>query len=129
VILELDVEGDRAAAAGLAEMGRRAADGRRLFRHIAPAFYDAERRAFRRGFSRDGKHYTLIDSGRLMESLTRRRHPENVLDIGGSEMRFGTSVFYARFLRKRGFQPLNVDRLLRDDIEQRTREFIIGRTA
>lgn len=128
MIFAIGVEGDRAAAAGLTAMGRRAGDGRRLFRQIAPAFYDAQQRQFRRGFSRDGKHYTLVDTGHLRESLTRQHAPGNVLRIGRSEMRFGTSVFYARFLTQRGFRILNVDRQLRGDAADRTREFILGAT-
>lgn len=42
----------------------------------------------------------LIASGELMRSLTVPGHPEQVVKVRPGELRFGTSVFYARFHHK-----------------------------
>lgn len=128
---DLIVEDNRAAAR-LDEMGDRAGDTRRLFRLLAPELYDAQARRFQRGFSLDGKRYDLVITGALRRSLTTRsksagpRGGGNILNIGAREMRFGTSVYYSRFLRKRGFNIVGLDPQARDAMTNRTRAFLMG---
>lgn len=114
-------------------MGRRAEDARPLWRSIAPVLLDAEERTFRKGFSKAGgsnrprrARYTLIDTGRLRKSLVSYRAPGQVLWLNEPQtMRYGTNVFYAKFLRKRGFKLISIDRLAREEMKRRTIRYLI----
>jgi hypothetical protein len=69
-------------------------------RNAAPAFRDViptMERAEMRLFARLRGRY--VDTGRLLASLTTSVSPNAIRDVGDDELIFGTSVYYARFLR------------------------------
>lgn len=154
--LELVKKGDVEARARLEAMGLRAGDARPLWDEIAPILLGAERRKFARGFtksiiigqrltlrrfSRSGaagevhtinirrrSRYSLVDTGRLRDSLTIFRAPGQQLDAQPDELKFGTHVFYARFLRKRGFRLVTLDKAARADISDKVSAYLTGDT-
>lgn len=133
--LDLTVDGDEATSLRMEEMARRATDLRPLWRRMGPVLRHAEERKFATGFTkstttdtgrRRRARYTLIDSGALKESLTLIGG-ENVMDEGPLSLRFGTSVFYAKFLRKRGFTLIPVTQQLRRDMTRTALDYFMGR--
>jgi hypothetical protein len=154
--MSLTAKGVDEAQQHVAKMAARSADPRPLWRQIAPVVVDAERRQFLRGFTKKTSQavpvlirrpgakrsltrqrhsrarYSLVDSGHLRRSLTKRSitttggGPDTVFNTSRFDMEFGTSVFYARFLRKRGFTLITVDRTGRAEIQGHVKRFLIG---
>jgi hypothetical protein len=150
VIFDLTVTGNKEVTAHLRGMAERA-DATRLFRAMAPELYEAQERKFRAGWSksklvsyrrhtvtrgknkgrqtirdvRDVTRYTLVDTGDLRESLTNREDERNILRITPVEMTFGTDVYYAKFLVKRGFRLPFLDLRTRKDMRERARVFLL----
>lgn len=150
--LDLTVHGDEAATLRMEEMAHRATDLRPLWRRLGPVLRHSEERKFAAGFTkstvvghelrlvgfgtegeaiksrarRRRSRYTLIDSGRLKESLTLLGG-ENVMDEGLLSLRFGTSVFYAKFLRERGFRLIPVTQQLRREMTRTALDYFMGR--
>lgn len=148
--LEIKVEGDHLATLHLRSLAERADNLQPLFQLMRPALEDSEKEKFRTGWSkstlrsygfhtptrgkrkgqrtirelRDVKRYTLVDTGRLRESLTLAS-PENVFHAGRYDLEFGTSVFYARFLKKRGFNLIPVNKRLRERLSGITRDYLL----
>lgn len=50
---------------------------------------------------RKGSARPLVDSGRLRASLTVKQAPGSMARITGATLRFGTTVYYGRFVAKR----------------------------
>lgn len=155
MILDIAAKGVGEAAHRLEAMGERAIDARPLWRHISPVLLDAERRQFVRGFTkrtssavpvlvhrpksgrttrqrRSRRRYSLVDTGRLRRSLTKSSlsrtggGADTIMDASHDELRFGTTVYYAKFLRKRGFSLISIDRQARGSITEHTTKFLIG---
>lgn len=154
--MELDITASRVeeSTGKLLLLGHRATDARPLWRNIAPVLLDGERRLFQRGFTkktskavailirrprtgktvrqrRSRRRWSLVDSGRLRRSLTKRTlvnvaGADTIMDPSDGELRFGTSVFYARFLLKRGFNLITLDRVGWAEINEKTLEFLKG---
>lgn len=155
MILDISTRGIPDASARVHGMADRARDTAPLWRNLAPVLVDAERRRFLRGFTKktsgaitvivrrpnakrsqvtqrsSRRRYSLVETGRLRRSLTKRSltatgGPDTVMNTSGDEMQFGTSVFYAKFLRKRGFKLIDLDRTARGQINTHVRSFLIG---
>lgn len=154
--MSLSAKGVDEAQQHVAKMAARSVDARPLWRHVAPVVVDSERRRFLSGFTKktsgafpvlirrpgakraltQQRHsrtrYSLVDTGHLRRSLTKRSitttggGADTVFNVGRGEMEFGTSVFYARFLRKRGFTLIQVDRPGRAEIQRHVKRFLIG---
>lgn len=151
MIILLTKKGDEHAEARLRAMGDRARDARPLWNEVAPVVMDAQQRKFTRGWTksevvgtrltlrnfqggargeiretrrRQRTRYTLVLSGRLKRSLIRFRAPGMILDAQEHELRYGTGVFYARFLRKQGFKIIQIDKRGREQIAEKVADFL-----
>lgn len=149
--MSLIAKGDEQAAARLREMGDRVRDARPLWNELAPIVMRAESRKFDRGFTkstvigtrmtlrgfkggarghvhetnrRRRTRYTLIDTGRLRRSLITFRAPGQILDPKPDELRYGTSVFYAKILRRRGFKIIQIDKTGRREIAVKVARYL-----
>jgi hypothetical protein len=154
VIIQLVAKGDEEAAARLHAMGDRAHDARPLWNEIAPILLRAEDRKFARKFTKSvviGERltlrrfsrtsggelhsvkqrkrtvYSLVKSGRLKKSLVTFRAPGQKLDVQPHELVYGTDVFYAKFLRRRGFRIIQIDKAGRAEINAKVTDYLAGR--
>jgi hypothetical protein len=129
MILDLTVSGVEGSKRRVGEMGERARRTGPLWRRVTSIMAEAEGRKFARGFTRRGhrKVYTLVDSGDLKRSLTRRTDRYAVRDTSRpDELRFGTKVPHATILRARGFTLIDVDRRGRRAVGREVKRYLIG---
>lgn len=131
--LDLDVTGAREASGLFGAMARRARDPRPAWPMIAAILAKGERAVFAtRGASlgtpwrrrRDGTPATLRQSGALAASLTRIGTPGQQLDASRTRLRFGTGIYYARFVaRDRTF--VGASRATRDQARSAMAAYIL----
>lgn len=108
--LDARIRGDEQLREKLDRLGQRAEHARPLFARLTRVIIDAERRRFRRRGGpplspvtrrikqqRGYPPQPLVATGRTIRSLTQLGAPDQILTITDREMRFGTSVFHARF--------------------------------
>lgn len=114
--VDVDVRGDRPAAALLHRLSARLDDdGRPQLLSLLDELTEAQEERFRgqgvrwrklapstlrldRQQGRDPR--PLVLTGELRESLTRIGHPRMLVQVRRGELRFGTTVYYARFHQK-----------------------------
>lgn len=114
--IEIDAAGDGMAAEMLSRIGRRARQPRPAFHAIFKILREGEREAFSSrgatigeawpGLSKatkriKGHGQPLRASGDLIASLTLPFARGRVAEAAGQSARFGTSLFYARFVARR----------------------------
>lgn len=93
--LEMDLQGADAAAKRLSDIVHR-------MLHAEPAFEKVERvleAGEARHFAQQRGRY--VRTGALRDSLTQAHAPGAIREIHGDAITFGTSIFYAKFLRKK----------------------------
>jgi hypothetical protein len=90
----LEIESDRFAGRG------------QRWRKLAP-----ETRRIDRQQGRDPR--PNVNKGDMMRSLTQRGAPGQVVRVRPTSLRFGTSIWYARFAKKLGRNPVGVTRAQR----------------
>ena len=152
MILDLTVRGDERATEHVQGLARRMGNLEPLFTLMAHDLYRSERRQFEQGFTkgivigeelrltgfgtpaerirsrkrRRRVRYTLRDTGRLERSLTLLSSPDNVLHPGRDGLEFGTSVFYAKFLKRQGFNLVPITKRLREDLSGTALDYFLG---
>jgi phage gpG-like protein len=143
--IKVVVTGDRRRADRLEGLARRLGDQRPQLRSLVGQLAAAEAARFagmgvnwqppakstlardRRG-GRNPK--LLVNSGRLMTSLTTIGDPDMVLQARAHSLRFGTSVFYARFHQRGQGVPrrrvVGVTRTQRQSLVNQLQALLIG---
>lgn len=112
--LDIQVKGSEKAANRLDKLGRRARDSNAVFDDVYEALLQAERELW--GKSRGWKqnlpstlatdrsrgHDTKVNrnTGNLERSLTRRNDPNQIREVRGDSFRFGTKLFYAKWVHR-----------------------------
>lgn len=114
--IEIDAAGDGTAAEMLARIARRARQPRPAFHAIFKLLREGEREVFATRGATIGEAWPglakatkrikghgqpLRASGDLIASLTLPLAPGRVADVAGQAARFGTGLFYARFVARR----------------------------
>lgn len=111
--VDVVVRGDREAARLLDRLARRLDDDRPQLRGLLDQILWAERARFVAGTGRRWRRLApstlrkdaaegrdprpMIESGALMRSLTVERAPGQRVQLRPNELRFGTTIYYARF--------------------------------
>ncbi|MEJ7824905.1 MAG: hypothetical protein WKF48_05725 [Solirubrobacteraceae bacterium] len=118
--IDVIVRGDDQAQRLLDRLARRLHDGTPQLYSLVDELIASERDRFAgRGVrwrklarasirAKGGNTRPLVLTGLLMDSLTQRGHPQQLLIIRPTEIRFGTRVWYARFPQKGQGQPKRI---------------------
>lgn len=110
----IEARGVEQSASLLERLARKGENGRLLLPSLIDQLLEAERDRFAGGVrwkratpgtrSKDRRAgrdpRLLVNTGRLMDSLTRRGGRDQVLEIRPNELKFGTRVYYAVFHQK-----------------------------
>jgi hypothetical protein len=134
--LEVYERGAERAASRFTRMQRRFQNPEPGFREVADFYRDRMRRRFAsmgdgtwapdaaETVRRKGSARPWIDSGKTMRSVTARGAPGSVEKMTKTSMRFGTSIFYARFASRR--RPLfNVTKADRRQVVSRFTRYLL----
>lgn len=136
----VDVRGTRRAAGLCDRLSRRLADGTPALRGIVDSLTDAQAERFAgrgrrwrrlspetvridRQQGRDPR--PLILTGTLMRSLTVRGAPGQLVHVGPTSLTFGSRVFYAKFQKHMGRNPVGLTRLQRLPLIAELRRLLI----
>lgn len=93
--LDISIQADVSKVSeDLTGVARRMVNAKPAFTKVQQILERGEQRLF------DRAHGKYVKSGRTRESLTQEAAPDAVREARGDRLTFGTSVWYAKFLRK-----------------------------
>lgn len=129
--VDVIVTGDRQAAALVDRLAQRLDDGTPALRGLVDTLLEVEQERFagrgvrwrkldpetRRIDAQQGRDpRPNVNTGRLMHSLTTRGAPGQIVRVTPTSLTFGTSVWYAKFARKLGRNPVGATRAQRQHL-------------
>jgi hypothetical protein len=138
--VDVVVTGDRQAGALIDRLSRRLEDGTPAMRGLVDQLLEIEQERFAgRGvrWRKLSPHTRRIDAqqhrdprpnvstGRLMRSLTTRHAPGQVVRVTPTSLTFGTSIWYARFAKKLGRNPVGATRTQRKQLVAELKRILV----
>jgi hypothetical protein len=138
--VDVVVTGDRQAAGVIDRLSRRLDDGTPAMRGLVDQLLEVEQERFAgrgvrwRRLSPQTRRIKAeqgldprpnIATGRMMRSLTTRHGPGQVVRVTPTSLTFGTSVWYARFAKKLGRNPVGATRTQRKQLVAELKRILV----
>lgn len=138
MIFDMSVVGDRRASERFEGIAERAGDLRPVLRgDVADYLRQRESTMFSTagggawpptgpdGTRKKGHSRPLIDTGRLQDSLTKKGVRGSVSRATRTQLKFGTSLFYARFQHKMDRRPVERTMIGEDEVADILTDYIV----